>query len=326
LRNLGLPWPLPIPQIYVDDACLVYGKQRVHVRAHPQFVVFLRSELDAYLAGQARRLGVTLHENEALQTFTISQDGVLIQSSKDTYRAQVLVGADGSKGAVRRILNRDERRSRVARLLEVYCPASPGGDGVGGRSALFDFTPLKRNLQGYFWDFPTRLDGALASNRGVYDARLSESRGKADLKTILGEGLQTLGTDPNTVELAGHPIHWFSPYNRFSAARLLLVGDAAGADPLFGEGIAPALAYGGVAAQAIQEAFTRQDFSFRGYRRRVFNSPLGRYLLLRWVCAWWAYRLSGLPGFMPFVWALGGLLARLWPALPPLPEPEEPVS
>jgi len=61
----------------------------------------------------------------------------------------------------------------------------------------------------------------------------------------------------------GHPIHCFSPRNRFSMPRLLLVGDAAGVDPLFGEGIAPALAYGQVAAAALMEAFTQADFSLR---------------------------------------------------------------
>jgi len=119
-----------------------------------------------------------------------------------------------------------------------------------------------------------------------------------------------------------HPIHWFSPRNRFAYPRLLLVGEVAGVDPLFGEGIAPSLAYGQLAAQAIRDAFERQDFSFSTYRWRLKNSYLGRYLMSRWFTAEVCYRLAGQGWFPPLVWALGGLLARLFPPPPPLLAPQ----
>jgi flavin-dependent dehydrogenase len=62
---------------------------------------------------------------------------------------------------------------------------------------------------------------------------------------------------------------------------VILVGDAAGADGIFGEGISMALGYGAVAAEAIREAFARNDFSFRDYRGRVLLSPLGKALTFR---------------------------------------------
>jgi flavin-dependent dehydrogenase len=66
---------------------------------------------------------------------------------------------------------------------------------------------------------------------------------------------------------------------------VLLVGDAAGADPLFGEGISFALGYGVLAAREIGEAFNSNDFLFRKYRGRVLRSPLGQALLARWIIA-----------------------------------------
>ena len=45
-------------------------------------------------------------------------------------------------------------------------------------------------------------------------------------------------------ELKGHPIRWYDPFNPVSVPRVLLVGDAVGADPIFGEGISMALGYG----------------------------------------------------------------------------------
>jgi flavin-dependent dehydrogenase len=122
-------------------------------------------------------------------------------------------------------------------------------------------------------------------------------------------------TPPSPAAIQGHPLHWFSPRSRFSRPRLLLAGDAAGVDPLFGEGIAPALGYGLVAAQAVQHAFARHEFSFVDYRQRVLASPVGRYLMLRWGMAEGSYRLSGHEWFMRLAWLLGDAAARLWPRL-----------
>ena len=70
-----------------------------------------------------------------------------------------------------------------------------------------------------------------------------------------------------------------------SVPRVLLVGDAVGADPLFGEGISIALGYGALAAREIGESFQRNEFSFNGFRRRVLRSALGQTLIARWIIA-----------------------------------------
>ena len=73
---------------------------------------------------------------------------------------------------------------------------------------------------------------------------------------------------------------------------LVLVGDAAGADPLFGEGISIALGYGVIAAREIGEAFQRNEFSFSRYRRRVLQSALGQTLIARWIIAYVLYPIK----------------------------------
>lgn len=321
LQELGFEWPLPLPQVYIEDARLVYTGRTVHVRARPEFVVFQRAELDAYLAGQARQRGVVIHEDEPVQSFTLGKRNVTICTAKATYQAQALVAADGSNGITRRTLNRSERHERVARLLEVLYSAIATSDGHAGRYARFDFTPTSQSLQGYSWDFPTWMYNQVGHNRGVYDARIAPKRPRTNLKSILNQELGLPETGSQAGKLAGYPIHLFSPANRFALPRLVLVGDAAGADPLFGEGIGPALSYGKVAANAIQDAFAQQDFSFRQYPQQVLLSPVGRYLLIRWAVAWWAYRLSGQPWFMHLIWTLGAGLASVWPQPKPLPEP-----
>jgi flavin-dependent dehydrogenase len=234
-----------------------------------------------------------------------------------------LAGADGSKGSVRAFMNRraarsQAARSQAARLLEVLAPVDETDAAFSERFARFDFTPVREPLQGYFWEFPARVGGVAAFNRGVYDARLSQSRPRADLPRLLRASIGRLEGVPAGTSPEGHPVHWFSPWNRLALPRLLLVGDAAGADPLFGEGIGPALAYGKVAAQALQHAFATRNFSFRDYRRRLFRSLVGRYLLARWAVAFVSYHLSDQRWFMHMLWSAGQALNALWPEPPPL--------
>ena len=97
---------------------------------------------------------------------------------------------------------------------------------------------------------------------------------------------------------------------------MLLVGDAAGVDPLFGEGIGPALGYGKVVSKAVRSAFTTGNFSFEHYRSSILLSSVGRYLMLRWAIAWWAYRLCSNPLIMHTIWTLGKIIAQLVPSKP----------
>jgi flavin-dependent dehydrogenase len=69
-----------------------------------------------------------------------------------------------------------------------------------------------------------------------------------------------------------------------------LAGDAAGVDPLLGEGISFALAYGQVAAAAINEAFIRQDFSFTTYKEKILIHNILSQLVLRARLARVAYK------------------------------------
>ena len=109
--------------------------------------------------------------------------------------------------------------------------------------------------------------------------------------------------------LKGHPIHWFDPQGEFARPRILLVGDAAGVDPLLGEGISFALAYGEVAAAAIADAFARRDFSFAGYRGRVMAHPILAQLTMRTRLARLAYRFQA-PWLIKGMWRAAPWIIR----------------
>jgi flavin-dependent dehydrogenase len=71
----------------------------------------------------------------------------------------------------------------------------------------------------------------------------------------------------------------------YAQPNVLLVGDAAGVEPTFGEGISYALRYGAIAAQYLVRSYERSDFSFQDYRDRLLASPMGITLLFQAISA-----------------------------------------
>jgi len=248
-----------------------------------------------------------------------------VTTPKATFRAKVVIAADGSRSFVRRALGWDGD-SHVARLLEVLTPESAHSraefrDGV----AVFDFTPLGDGLQGYYWDFPSHIAGQPFMNRGVFDSRACPQRPRADLKRILRDALDRRDRRLDDHELKGHPIRWWDRANRFAVPRVLLVGDAAGADPLMGEGISFALGYGEVAAAAVADAFARDDFSFATYRDRLLAHPLFTQLDARVRLARLLYRIAS-PRLMRLVWEIVCWRLRRSPWRDPGYSADEPIA
>ena len=126
-------------------------------------------------------------------------------------------------------------------------------------------------------------------NVGIYDGRVHPERKLAELKPILDESMRARGLSLSDVHLMGHPERWFDPHSVHSVPRIVMAGDAAGVEPLLGEGISHALDFGIIAADAVADAFARGDFSFHDYGRRVSRSALGRQLWLKRAIARFCY-------------------------------------
>ncbi len=150
---------------------------------------------------------------------------------------------------------------------------------------------VPQGILGYSWDFPALENGQRVRVRGIYDSNVHPVKEDISLPAALADEFARHGYRLEEYDIQGHPLRWFEAHHALSAPHILLVGDAAGADALFGEGISIALGYGRLAAGAIQSAFARQDFSFQKYKKAILRSEMGKALQRRTWMAKFFYRL-----------------------------------
>jgi flavin-dependent dehydrogenase len=239
-------------------------------------VVIRRDLFDASLVRQVRERGVEVREETPVRWVRRDDEGVDVEIAGGSIRGKCVVGADGVAGTVRRAIGFPRGR-RYTRLLVIETP--PVAGDPPGPYFDFDFSCVAEGIQGYVWDFPCVIDGKPAVSRGILDRAGDEVR-RRDWKQVFAEALRARSVPPEAYRWKGYPERTFDPRISTAAPRVLLVGDAAGIDPLLGEGIAQALAYADLAADSILQARRRGDYAFADHHRRLLHSPLGRELRL----------------------------------------------
>lgn len=313
LERLGLD-VREVPHVDSDSIRFDFAGKGLTVRVPKRHAirVIRRDEFDHWLAKKTRESGIEIREGVKVNNIIPDERGVTVETNQGEFRAEIVVGADGSNGVTRRCIFPNEP-VYTARVLEVITPdysviarrAKPdeaiphinnaiasGKNTLRNDAAFFDFFPVPNNIAGYTWDFPTQVNGTPMRCWGVYDTNLLAGQKRPALKEPLAEEMKRRGFNLDDYEIKGHPIRWYSPRNKASAPRVILVGDAVGADPLFGEGISMALGYGAIAAREIAESFQRGEFSFGGYKRRLARSGLGQTLFARWFITQVIYTLK----------------------------------
>jgi flavin-dependent dehydrogenase len=287
LQHLGLD-VTEIPHTDVDWARFDFDGQGFRMRPDPRypyaFRVIRRQEFDAWLVQKARERGITVREGITVNAVRNGQGEVIVETDAGIFTAEVVVGADGSGSVVRRAVVSRER-THTARLLEIVTEPRPERSFHIQADSYFDFIYVPKGILGYSWDFPALENGRPIRVRGVYDSNVCTRRMSISLREALADEFGHHGYDMGEYKLEGHPLRWFDPGSVFSVPHILLVGDASGADALFGEGISLALGYGDLASHAIRDAFVQNDFSFKSYKSAILHSEMGKALRRR---TWWA--------------------------------------
>ena len=154
----------------------------------------------------------------------------------------------------------------------------------------FDLRVADDGIEGYYWDFPTIVDGEPAVSRGIYHANFTP---RSDLKRHLARALSVRGIDIAQVRLKPFSTRPLVSNSPLRLERLALVGETAGIDATTGEGIAQAILMGKLAAARLASALRRGDPSLAAYADDLRRSRVGRHLL---ESAWLARRVYGARG------------------------------
>ena len=257
-------------------------------------VIVRRDAFDASLWRAATAEGVRAYDGEGVKDLGRVPGGWSIETTASRrIKARFVAACDGAGSVVRKAL----RMSEPARKGHLYVlETDPGAADVGPRQGLcdFDLGPVASNIDGYYWDFPTVIDGAPAVSRGIYHANLRPSRA---LKDVLASELGRRGIDIAAVRLKPFSTRPFVEQTVLTAERVVFVGEAAGIDATTGEGIAQAILFGEIAAHHLARALRLGAHVLSGYADAVRASRMGRHLLQS---AWLARVVYGRRRGAPF--------------------------
>ena len=265
-------WALDVPFVPIHGVRVRYGEAVTEHRRRGMGVVIRRDEFDHSLWRAAGRAGATLRDGEKVTRIERHGDSWVVHTDRARHRARVLVGADGTGSVVRKALGFPEHRKK-GRLyvLETEPRAAHETEPL----IDFDLSCVADGIQGYYWDFPTIMDGKPAVSRGIYHMNATH---RSDLKEVLATFLRRRGIDPESVKYKPFSERGFTPGSEIARPGVVLVGEAAGIDPITGEGIGQGIVIAEVASKVIAGGLERGDLSFESYNREVARTDVARHL------------------------------------------------
>lgn len=251
-------------------------------------VVVRRRDFDAHLLEEVRRAGVDVRDGEGVVRMDKASGGFRLETSLGrSLSARYVAACDGTNGTTRRLLGLAEP-ARKGHLYVLETEPRATDEGVLRGCIDFDLSVVADGLAGYYWDFPTVIEGRSFVSRGIYDANLN--REKREVKGSLLRALSRRGVDAANVKLSAFSTRPLVRGSTFWMPRVLFVGEALGIDRATGEGIAQAIVMGRMAARHLARALRTGGTTFEGYEREVVSSTMGRHLL---ESAWLAEHVYG---------------------------------
>ena len=284
MAKLGLALEVPAVEVRAGRARTEVGDIE-YPAGETLCTVVRRDEFDARLARAARASGAEIMEECRVLEVESSPEGVRVRSDRGTFEAAVLVGADGSGSRVRASIF-GSRKDSIGRGVMVDLPVeTDAAEEFTNQLYRFDFRCVAAGIKGYAWSFPCLIEGRPHLNVGIYDQcprdRVDRDRPKALLLDALREAFPDLPLDEvgdRPASFKAFPIRWYEPQARVVSGRVVMVGDAAGVDPLMGEGISQGFEQGELAAHAIVRLLEGERDALAAYERELHRGVIGRKL------------------------------------------------
>jgi flavin-dependent dehydrogenase len=281
MEELGLPLGVPAVEVRGGLARTETGDIELG-RGEVLCTIVRRDLFDARLADAARKAGLEIVENCRVLDVEPGGEQVRIRSERGTFDAGVVVGADGSGSRVAaKVFGR--RKQSIGRAIMIDLPVEPDRTPEFSRGVYrFDFNCVAAGIKGYAWSFPCLIDSRPHLNVGIYDQcprlAVEPEAAKAPLLAQLRAAFPELALDRPEARLRAFPIRWYDERDRFASDRVILAGDAAGVDPLMGEGISCAFEHGKLAAESIGRFLDGERDALAAYDRALHSGSIGRKL------------------------------------------------
>jgi flavin-dependent dehydrogenase len=235
--------------------------------------VVRRLEFDADLVAQARASGALVLEQFPIEAMEHGSREILLHSGGREVAAAAVVFCGGVAGIGRRLLGFPAGRRALLRQVDV------GRSHLAASELRFDLEEGGSQLRGYYWEFPSEVDGAPCWNCGVY--RLPGGSGSGEPGAELTRALQASGHSIGAAPVRSYAARLLEPRGPLGRDGALLAGEELGVEALAGEGISLALWTGAVAGRVAGHALLAgRRPTVASYARALWRAPPWRSRLL----------------------------------------------
>jgi geranylgeranyl reductase family protein len=284
LNELRIRLQVPAVQVFGGIASTETGTIHLGPCSEPLCTIVRRDQFDAMLARHARDMGLEIIDQTRVLDVEQYDKSVSVATDRGPFDARVLVGADGSGSRVRSsVFGRAKHNIGRALVTEIPVRAEHTEEFLK-HCYRFDFNCVAARIGGYAWSFPCLIDGEPHLNVGIYDQRLHRAPPQGRECDLLWQlraafpAIELCRSAKVQPAFKAFPIRWYDARDTYANKGTILAGDAAGVDPLMGEGISCAFEHGKLAARAIIGYLDGDCAALENYGRNLHRGLIGRKL------------------------------------------------